>query len=85
MSNTHMNVLLPNQTSMLAKRMQHYNIKSSETVSPPGPFDEVWQMVEQVECVIRISGNLCHSPHNQEQDYTFFILDLQQNLQVIVH
>lgn len=34
--------------------------------SPPGPFDEVRQVVEQVECVVGISGNLCDRPHNQE-------------------
>lgn len=46
------------------------------TASPPGPFDEVWQVVEQFECVVGISGNLRHRPHDQEKDYAFFILDL---------
>lgn len=31
-----------------------------------GPFDEVRQVMEQVECVVGISGNLCHRPHHQE-------------------
>lgn len=44
--------------------------------SPPGPFDEVRQVVEQVECVVGISGNLCHRPHNQEEEDAFFVLDL---------
>lgn len=46
------------------------------TASPPGPFDEVWQVVEQAECVVGISGNLCQCPHDQEEDYALFILDL---------
>lgn len=36
------------------------------TASPPGPFDEVWQVVEQLERVVGISGDLCQRPHNQE-------------------
>lgn len=36
------------------------------TASPPGPFDEVRQVVEQAECVVGISRNLCHRPHDQE-------------------
>lgn len=34
--------------------------------SPPGPFDEVREVVEQAECVVGISGNLCERPHDQE-------------------
>ena len=44
--------------------------------SPPGPFDEVGQVVEQVECIEGISYNLCHRPYDQEKDNAFFVLDL---------
>ena len=49
-------------------RRAYDNSSSSHrlTASPPGPFDEVRQVVEQAECVVGISRNLCYRPHDQE-------------------
>lgn len=71
----------PDQADMLRHNVRHSNDNSSSSqprvmASPPGPFDEVRQVVEQFESVVGISGNLCQRPHNQEKDYAFFMLDL---------
>ena len=46
------------------------------THTPPGPFDEVGDLVQQVEGVVGVSADLRHRPHHQEQDHTLLTLDL---------
>lgn len=36
----------------------------SATAPPPGPFDEVRQVMEQVEGVVGISGDLSQGPYH---------------------
>lgn len=42
----------------------------------PGPFDEVWQVVKQIEGVEGVTCDLSDCPHHQKQDHTFLILNL---------
>lgn len=50
--------------------------------SPPGPFNEVWQVVEKTECVEGIASDLCHSPRDQKKHHALLILDLQNHREI---
>lgn len=49
---------------------------------PPGPFNEVWQVVEKTERVEGIASDLCHSPRDQKKHHALLILDLQNHREI---
>lgn len=77
--NTNFNSLvLAQQQNTHAQDCEKLNYKAS----PPGPFNEVWQVVEKTECVEGIASNLCHSPRDQKKHHTLLILDLQNDREI---
>lgn len=56
---------IPTSETASSDTMYHTTLRRA-TAPPPGPFDEVRQVVKQAECVVGISGDLCQRPHNQE-------------------
>ena len=60
----------------VATRARGWERLPPHTHTPPGPFDEVRDLVQQVEGVVGVSTDLRHRPDHQEQYHTLLTLDL---------
>lgn len=77
---------ITNFKSLVLAQQQNTHAQDCEKLScktsPPGPFNEVWQVVEKTECVEGIASDLSHSPRDQKKHHTLLILDLQNDREI---
>lgn len=53
--------------------------KACWEMQSPGPLDEVWQMMEKLESVERVTSDFCKRPHDYKQNHALLILNLTEH------